>query len=135
MSIKDLNLQGFCLKYSEDQTEIVIAIWSRSFSQAWQNPFSDTEDIVVLITNAVNTNVFIFAGGRGQVGCPNVMKQKRVQTPQQRGLSSSSVRTRVQELFFGLTQQTNYPRSKSRYYEDSNLKPTTLQLVFIMLTC
>lgn len=54
----------------------------------------------------------LFAGGHGQVVCQSVMRQRRAQTPQRQGLCSSSGRTQAQELSFGLTQRTKYPKSE-----------------------
>uniref|UniRef100_A0A671VZY1 Polyglutamine binding protein 1 n=1 Tax=Sparus aurata TaxID=8175 RepID=A0A671VZY1_SPAAU len=50
-------------------------------------------------------------GALGQAACPNVMKQRRVQTPRLQGLCSSSGRTPVLEPYYGPTQQTKYPKS------------------------
>lgn len=58
------------------------------------------------------TDLFIFSGAHGQAVCPSVMKQRQVQIPLQPDLSSSRGRTRVQELYFGLTQPTKSLRSE-----------------------
>uniref|UniRef100_A0A3Q3FDE0 Polyglutamine-binding protein 1 n=1 Tax=Labrus bergylta TaxID=56723 RepID=A0A3Q3FDE0_9LABR len=61
-------------------------------------------------TQWIQVPILMLLGAHGQLACPSVMKQRQVQTPQQRGLCSSSDHTRVQELCFGLTQQTKSPR-------------------------
>ena len=107
--------QALCYKVSRAKL--------RLFSQTWLSSCRATEELnmssklilMCLFKVAklfIKSNVFIFTGAIGQAACPSVMKQRRVRIPQRRAPCSSSGPTPVPEPCSGLTQQTNYPRSK-----------------------